>query len=89
MKKLALVACLAAGLACHAEAKPVAEESWMRCADFEHSSDGSWRTKAETLVHLPGGNPTIHANTTLPAAGTFMGIQFGWLLSHQCRTAHP
>lgn len=86
MRKLALVTCLVASLACHAEAKSAAEESWMRCADFEHVSDGSWRTRADTIVRLPGGNPTIHANTTLPGTGTFMGIQFSYLLNQQCGT---
>lgn len=83
MKAALLAACLLTPFAFSAQAKPAPSE-WLRCADFQRNPDGSWTAKRETPVALPGGTPTIHANTVLPANGTYMGVQFGYVLDREC-----
>jgi hypothetical protein len=87
MKQIFLAACMTAALFSPLQAKPNTEAGWLRCGDFQRSPDGSWTTKRDALVQLPGGNATIHANTTLPATGTYMGVQFGFLLGQECGSA--
>ena len=66
-----------------AKANP-ATSGWLSCADYQRNSDVSWTTKRQALVELPGGNATIGSNITFPEAGTYMGVQFGFLLDEQC-----
>jgi hypothetical protein len=86
MKAVLLAACLLTPLALSAQAKPAGGE-WLRCTDFQRDADGSWTARRDALVELPGGNATIHSSTVFPAAGTYMGVQFGFLLDEQCGRA--
>lgn len=84
MKTATLACCLLMSFALPAMAKPADSGGWLRCADFQRNSDGSWTTGTAAAVTLPGGNVTIPSNVTFPANGTYMGVQFNYLLDQQC-----
>jgi hypothetical protein len=84
-KTILLAACLPIALATGAQAKTSNQNAEFRCADYQRNSDGSWTTKRDVLMRLPGGNATINSNVTFPANGTYMGVQFGFLLDKDCR----
>jgi len=82
-KSLLLAAFVLAASSLSAAAAPAAH-GWLSCADFQRNADGSWTTRHAAPVELPGGNATIASGALLPATGTYMGVQFGFLLDQQC-----
>jgi hypothetical protein len=87
-KSILFAACLATAFGVAAQAKPMTADSFLRCTDYERNADGSWHPRRDVLVQLPGGNATISSNATFPANGTYMGVQFGFLLNQECGGAH-